>query len=219
MTVTGKTVAENLASKPAIRDIKDQDVLWPCDKPYKPAGNHILVLHGNLAAESAICKLSGKSNIYHKGPCKCFNSENEAYEAIVSGKIVKGDVLVVRYEGPKGSPGMPEMLMPGGALIGCGLGKDVALVTDGRFSGASHGIMIGHVSPEAAVGGPIGLLKDGDIVTLDPKNRGLTVDISDSEIAERKAAWKPRPAKPGTKGVLQKYAALVQSAHPGGVTS
>merc|ERR1712003_450445 len=120
-----------------------------------------------------------------------------------------------RYEGPKGSPGMPEMLMPGGALIGCGLGKDVALVTDGRFSGASHGIMVGHVSPEAAVGGPIGLVKDGDIITLDPKNRLLTVDVSAGEMAERKAAWKPPAAKPNTKGVLAKYAKLVQSAHIG----
>merc|ERR1719401_1133853 len=219
MTVTGKTVAENLASTPAIRDLKDQDVLWPCDKPYKPAGNHILVLHGNLCPESAIVKLSGKENIYHKGPCKCFDEENEAYEAIVSGKIVKGDVLVVRYEGPKGSPGMPEMLMPGGALIGCGLGKDVALVTDGRFSGASHGIMIGHVAPEAAVGGPIGLLKDGDILTLDPKQRLLAVDVSDAEMAQRRSAWSPPAPKPGTRGVLAKYAALVQSAHVGGVTS
>merc|ERR1719401_1698584 len=219
MTVTGKTVAENLASTPAIRDLKDQDVLWPCDKPYKPAGNHILVLHGNLATESAICKLSGKSNIYHKGPCKCFDSENEAYEAIVSGKIVKGDVLVVRYEGPKGSPGMPEMLMPGGALIGCGLGKDVALVTDGRFSGASHGIMIGHVSPEAAVGGPIALLRDGDIVNLRPQNRELAIQVSDEELAARRLAWTPPPQKEGTKGVLAKYAKLVQSAHVGAVTS
>lgn len=220
LTVTGKTLAENLADVPSISELKvEQSVLWPVAKPYKPAGNHILVLHGNLASESAICKLSGKTNIYHRGPCKCFDEENDAYEAIVSGKIVKGDVVVVRYEGPKGSPGMPEMLMPGGALIGCGLGKDVALVTDGRFSGASHGIMIGHVSPEAAVGGPIGLLKDGDIVTLDPKNRLLSVDVSDGEMAERRALWRPPPPKPGTKGVMAKYAACVQSAHIGAVTS
>merc|ERR1719424_354491 len=219
MTVTGKTVAENLANTPRVSDLKPQDVLFTVEKPYKNAGNHILVLHGNLATESAICKLSGKENIYHKGPCKCFDVENDAYEAIVAGKIVKGDVVVVRYEGPKGSPGMPEMLMPGGALIGCGLGADVALVTDGRFSGASHGIMIGHVSPEAAVGGPIALLKEGDVVTLDPKNRGLTVDVSDAEMAERRAAWKPPAPKADTRGVLAKYAALVQSAHIGGVTS
>lgn len=220
MTCTGKTVAENLASSPSVEELGEANqVLYTVAKPYKPAGNHILVLHGNLCPESAICKLSGKQNIYHKGPAKCFDSENDAYEAIVGGKIVKGDVVVVRYEGPKGSPGMPEMLMPGGALIGCGLGQDCALVTDGRFSGASHGIMIGHVSPEAAVGGPIGLLKDGDIITLDPKARGLTVDVSDAELAARKAAWTPPPAKPNTKGVLGKYAALVASAHVGATTS
>merc|ERR1711920_447805 len=189
MTVTGKTVAENLKDTPSVSELKDQaqQVLWSVAKPYKPAGNHILVLHGNLCPESAVVKLSGKTNIFHKGPARCFNEENDAYEAIVAGQIKKGDVLVIRYEGPKGSPGMPEMLMPGGALIGCGLGKDVALVTDGRFSGASHGIMLGHVSPEAAVGGPIGLLKDGDIITLDPKQRLLSVDVSDAEMAERKA--------------------------------
>mmetsp|Transcript_116975 Transcript_116975/g.331008 ORF Transcript_116975/g.331008 Transcript_116975/m.331008 type:complete len:596 (+) Transcript_116975:134-1921(+) len=219
MTCTGKTVAENLASVPTIGELQGQDVLWPVARPYKPAGNHILVLHGNLCPESAICKLSGKEDVFHRGPAKCFDEENDAYEAIVHGKIVKGDVLVVRYEGPKGSPGMPEMLMPGGALIGCGLGKDVALVTDGRFSGASHGIMIGHVSPEAAVGGPIALVKDGDIITLDPKSRALTVDVSDDEMAARRALWTPPPARSNTKGVLEKYAKLVQSAHVGAVTS
>lgn len=219
ITCTGKTVTENLASAKSIAELGDQEVLWPVQRPYKPAGNHILVLHGNLCPESAVCKLSGKTNVYHKGPAQCFNEENDAYEAIVAGKIKKGDVLVIRYEGPKGSPGMPEMLMPGGALIGCGLGKDVALVTDGRFSGASHGIMIGHVSPEAAVGGPIGLVNDGDIITLDPNNRALTVDVSDEEMAARRAAWLPPPPKPNTSGVLGKYAKLVASAHVGATTS
>ena len=120
--------------------------------------------------------------------------------------MLKGEVLVVRYEGPKGAPGMPEMLMPGGALIGCGLGKDVALVTDGRFSGASHGIMVGHVCPEAAVGGPIALVRDGDVITLDPKARSLTMDVADAELALRRAAWQPQPQKPNTKGVLNNYA-------------
>lgn len=219
MTCTGKTVAENLEPYPSISELPSQEVLWPVNSPYKPAGNHILVLHGNLCPESAICKLSGKTNVYHKGPARCFNEENEAYEAIVGGRIQKGDVVVVRYEGPKGSPGMPEMLMPGGALIGCGLGKDVALVTDGRFSGASHGIMIGHVSPEAAVGGPIALLEDGDIITLDPTQRGLTVDVSDEEMAVRRSRWTAPPPKPNTKGVLAKYAKLVASAHLGATTS
>jgi len=261
MTCTGKTLAQNLEGVPTVSELADtsQEVLFPVARPYKPAGNHILVLHGNLCPESAVqpcqsgrlcgaipghhgllrlrskacpsrhfplrstiqavCKLSGKTDVYHRGPARCFDEENDAYEAIVGGRIKKGDVLVVRYEGPKGSPGMPEMLMPGGALIGCGLGKDVALVTDGRFSGASHGIMIGHVSPEAAVGGPIALLRDGDIVTLDPTKRALTVDVPDAELASRRAAWAPRPPKPGTKGVLDKYAKLVASAHVGATTS
>jgi len=220
VTCTGRTVAENLAAVPSISDLKkDQSVLYTVSSPFKPAGNHILVLHGNLCPESAVCKLSGKTNVYHKGPAVCFDEEDDAYQAIVGGKIKKGDVLVVRYEGPKGSPGMPEMLMPGGALIGCGLGKDVALVTDGRFSGASHGIMVGHVSPEAAVGGPIGLVQDGDIITLDPVKRSLTVDISDEEMAARRAKWAPPARKPGTFGVLDKYAKLVASAHFGATTS
>lgn len=219
MTVTGKTVAENLERTPTIAELVGQEVLWPVSRPYRPAGNHILVLHGNLCPESAVCKLSGKENVYHRGPAKCFDAEDDAYQAIIAGKIVKGDVVVVRYEGPKGSPGMPEMLMPGGALIGCGLGKDCALVTDGRFSGASHGIMVGHVSPEAAVGGPIGLVRDGDIITLDPKSRSLTVDVSEGEMAERKAVWKGPPERSDTRGVLAKYAKLVQSAHVGAVTS
>lgn len=221
LTVTGKTVAENLANTSSIAALRAQDpsmdVLMPVATPYAPAGNHILVLHGNLAPESAICKLSGKQNVEHRGPCKCFDTEDDAFRAIMDGKIVKGDVVVVRYEGPKGSPGMPEMLAPGGALIGAGLGKDVALITDGRFSGASHGIMIGHITPEAAVGGPIALLRDGDIVELKPKDRSLSVQLSDAELAERRAAWKPRALSCG-KGVLAKYAKLVDSAHVGATT-
>ena len=220
LTCTGATVAENLADTPTVGELpRPQEVLWPVRAPYKPAGNHILVLRGNLCPDSAVCKLSGKENVYHSGPAVCFDEENAAYEAIVGGRVRKGDVVVVRYEGPKGSPGMPEMLMPGGALIGCGLGKDVALVTDGRFSGASHGIMIGHVSPEAAAGGPIALVRDGDIVTLDPKNRSLTVDVSDAEMEARRAKWRPPPVKPGLQGVLGNYAKLVASAHVGATTS
>jgi len=220
MTCTGKTVAENLAAAPTLGELAaGQQVLFPVARPFKPAGNHILVLHGNLCPESAVCKLSGKENVHHRGPARCFDEENDAYEAIVGGTIRKGDVVVVRYEGPKGSPGMPEMLMPGGALIGCGLGKDVALVTDGRFSGASHGIMIGHVSPEAAIGGPIALVRDGDVITLDPKARSLSVDVSDEELAARLAAWTPRAQKPSTKGVLNNYSKLVASAHVGATTS
>lgn len=219
MTVTGRTVAENLAGVPAVAALGQQDVLYPVSSPLSPGGNHILVLKGNLAPESAVCKLSGKLNVEFIGPARCFDDEDEAFEAIMAGRIQKGDVLVVRYEGPKGAPGMPEMLSPGAALVGAGLGKDVALVTDGRFSGASHGIMVGHVTPEAAAGGPIALLRDGDIVVVRPGARELSVQISDAELAERRAAWTPPAPRPGTFGVLEKYARQVRSAHVGATTS
>merc|ERR1711957_452951 len=170
--------------------------------------NHLLIISGNLATDSAVLKLSGK--VYDKfvGPAICFDDEDIAFLAIIAGKIKKGQVLVIRYEGPKGSPGMPEMLSPGAALVGSGLGKDVALVTDGRFSGASHGIMIGHVSPEAADGGPIALVRDGDIITVDARNKALSVDVSDEEMAERRKLWKPinkaNNSAGGPRGVLAK---------------
>lgn len=219
MTVTGRTVAENLAGTPAVAALGAQDVLYSVASPLALAGNHITVLSGNLAPESAVCKLSGKTNIEFTGPARCFDDEDAAFEAIMAGKLQKGDVLVIRYEGPKGSPGMPEMLSPGAALVGSGLGKDVALVTDGRFSGASHGIMVGHVTPEAAAGGPIGLLCDGDMVTVRPGARELSVALSDEELAARRAEWRPPAPKPGTTGVLAKYAAQVRSAHVGATTS
>lgn len=220
MTVTGKTMAENLAGVPSIASMAgSQDVLLPISKPLAPAGNHILVLKGNLAPESAIIKLSGKQNIELIGPAKCFDDEDKAFEAIMRGEIKKGDALIIRYEGPKGSPGMPEMLSPGAALVGAGLGKDVALITDGRFSGASHGIMVGHVTPEASAGGPIALIKDGDIIIVRPAQRELSIDISAEELAARRAAWTPPPLKPGTSGLLGKYARQVKSAHYGAVTS
>lgn len=219
LTVTGKTVAENLRDTPSIAMLGKQEVLHPLSNPFAPAGNHILILRGNLAPESAVCKLSGKQNVEVVGPARCFDDEDLAFKAVMAGEIKKGDVLVIRHEGPRGSPGMPEMLSPGAALIGAGLGKDVALVTDGRFSGANHGIMIGHVSPEAALGGPIGLLKDGDIVTVRPANRELSVAVSDSEMAARRAAWTPPGPRPGTKGLLAKYAAQVSTANFGAVTS
>eukprot|EP00439_Symbiodinium_sp_Y106_P025202 s1136_g3.t1 len=221
MTVTGRTMAENLAGIPSVAALGVQDVLYPVSKPLAPKGNHILVLKGNLA-ESAVCKLSGKTDIELTGPARCFEDEDAAFEAIMAGRIQKGDVLVIRFEGPKGSPGMPEMLSPGAALVGSGLGKDVALVTDGRFSGASHGIMVGHVTPEAAAGGPIGLLVEGDMVTVRPATRELSVALSDEddlathrhrELAKRRAEWRPPAARPGTFGVLAKYAAQVRSAH------
>lgn len=218
MTVTGRTMAENLAGIPSVAALGVQDVLFPVSKPLAPKGNHILVLKGNLA-ESAVCKLSGKTDIELTGPARCFEDEDAAFEAIMAGRIQKGDVLVIRFEGPKGSPGMPEMLSPGAALVGSGLGKDVALVTDGRFSGASHGIMVGHVTPEAAAGGPIGLLVEGDMVTVRPATRELSVALSDEELARRRAEWRPPAARPGTFGVLAKYAAQVRSAHVGATTS
>eukprot|EP00450_Noctiluca_scintillans_P027555 CAMPEP_0194537684 /NCGR_PEP_ID=MMETSP0253-20130528/77019_1 /TAXON_ID=2966 /ORGANISM="Noctiluca scintillans" /LENGTH=524 /DNA_ID=CAMNT_0039383727 /DNA_START=23 /DNA_END=1594 /DNA_ORIENTATION=- len=183
LTVTGKTVAENLAVVPSISSLGLlQDVLRPFASPLSPPGNHILVIRGNLAPESAVLKLSGKQDVEFSGPARCFDDEDAAFSAIMSGSISKGDVLVIRYEGPKGSPGMPEMLSPGSALVGAGLGKHCALVTDGRFSGASHGIMVGHVTPEAACGGPIALLRDGDIVMVRAAHRQLAVDLSDAEM-------------------------------------
>merc|ERR1740130_1335698 len=174
-------MAENLAGVSNVAGLGSQEVLFPISKPLAPAGNHIIVLHGNLAPESAIIKLSGKQNVEFRGPARCFDDEDLAFEAIMNGDIKKGDALVIRHEGPKGAPGMPEMLSPGAALVGAGLGKYVALVTDGRFSGASHGIMVGHVTPEASAGGPIALLRDGDIIIINPSERVLGVEISDEE--------------------------------------
>ncbi|CAE8623771.1 unnamed protein product [Polarella glacialis] len=219
LTVTGRTVAENLAGIPAVAALGSQDVLYSAASPLAPAGNHILVLKGNLAPDSAVCKLSGKRDVNFLGPARCFDDEDAAFEAIMAGKIQEGDVLVIRYEGPRGAPGMPEMLSPGAALVGAGLGKKVALVTDGRFSGASHGIMVGHVTPEAAAGGPIALLRDGDMVAVRPGLRELSVQLSDEELAARKAAWQPPPPRPGSTGALAKYAKQVRSAHVGATTS
>jgi dihydroxy-acid dehydratase len=219
LTVTGKTVAENLADVPSVSKRAAQDVLRPMTNPLSPAGNHIVLLQGNLAPQSAVVKLSGKQNIRLIGPARCFDTEDSAFAAIMAGKIVKGDVLVIRYEGPKGSPGMPEMLSPGAALVGAGLGKDVALVTDGRFSGASHGIMVGHVTPEAADGGPIALLRDGDIVVVAPGDGTLSVELSDDELVRRRAIWTPPSPKPNSRGVLARYTSVVASAHYGATTS
>jgi len=218
MTVTGKTVAENLESVPTLASRGEQDILLPVAKPLSPAGNHILMLKGNLATESAVLKLSGKQMDFFEGPAQCYDDEDLAFEAIVKGHVKKGSVIVIRYEGPAGSPGMPEMLSPGAALVGAGLGKYVALVTDGRFSGASHGIMIGHVSPEAQVGGPLALVQDGDIVTIDAKNKGLSFNVSDEEQAKRRAVWKPPNKITNPRGVLAKYQRQVGSAHTGAVT-
>ncbi len=216
MTVTGKTVTENLANVPDVLP-SGQDVIFPVDNPYAPAGRHILVMRGNLAPDGAVIKLSGKNLEKHEGPARVFDSEEEALDAILAGKIVKGDVLVIRYEGPRGGPGMREMLNPSAAIMGAGLGKDVALITDGRFSGGTHGIMIGHIAPEAAVGGPIALVKEGDIITLEPGKRLLSVAVDDAELERRRAEWNEKPL-PGLRGVLKKYKQCVSSASLGAIT-
>lgn len=215
MTVTGKTVAENLKDVPSLPT--GQDIVRPLDKPYAPAGNHVVVMRGNLAPEGAVIKLSGKELEQHRGPARVFESEEDALDAILEGKIVDNDVVVIRQEGPKGGPGMREMLSPSAAIMGAGLGKTVALITDGRFSGGTHGIMVGHISPEAALGGPIGLLKEGDMISLEPKKRLLSVDVDDAELERRKAEWK-KVQKTPSRGVLKKYEHLVSSASLGAVT-
>lgn len=215
LTVTGKTVAENLANVPDLPS--NQDVILPVTKPLAPPSKHILILRGNLAPEGAVLKLSGKEMLQHTGPARVFDCEEMALNAILDGQIHKGDVIVIRYEGPKGGPGMREMLSPSAALMGAGLGRDVALITDGRFSGGTHGIMIGHISPEAHVGGPLAIIEEGDILTIDINRRTLDVELSNSEINQRLKAW----VKPDTKykrGVLAKYAALVASASVGAYT-
>lgn len=216
MTVTGKTVAENLKNAP--KRPKKQDIIYSLEKPLAPAEHHILILHGNLAPEGAVMKLSGKEIDQHNGPARVFEKEEDALDAILTRKIKKGDVMVIRYEGPKGGPGMREMLSPSSALMGMGLGKDVALITDGRFSGGTHGIMVGHISPEAQAGGRLALVKEGDIVTINLKVRRLDLLVSEKEIAQREKMWKePKPKY--TRGVLAKYAKLVSSASMGAVTS
>ena len=215
LTVTGKTVAENLADAPDRP--AGQDVFFPPEKPYAPPGRHISVIRGNLAPEGAVLKLSGKRLTRHTGPARVFDREEDALDAILSGSIRKGDVIVIRYEGPKGGPGMREMLSPSAALMGAGLGSDVALVTDGRFSGGTHGIMVGHVAPEAQAGGAIAIVREGDRITIDPGERTISLEGSDGEVADRLSRWKaPEPRY--LRGVLGKYARLVGSASKGAVT-
>jgi len=214
LTVTGKTVAENLA------DVSDypegQDVVRDFDHPIKP-DSHLVVLHGNIAPEGAVAKLSGKEGLRFEGRARVFHSEEKALQAILDSEIIAGDVIVIRYEGPKGGPGMREMLSPTGAIMGKGLGADVALITDGRFSGGSHGFVVGHVAPEAAVGGPIALIEDDDRIIIDGVDRRIDIDISAEEMEERKARW-VRPASNVTTGALAKYRATVRSASEGAVT-
>ncbi len=214
LTVTGKTVAENLADLPELS--AGQDVFMPLDKPIKDSG-HIQILKGNLAPDGSVAKITGKEGLRFSGPAKVYDAEEDMLAALERDEISKGDVVIIRYEGPKGGPGMPEMLTPTSAIMGAGLGKDVALITDGRFSGGSHGFIIGHVVPEAQVGGPIALVKDGDVVTIDAEQKTLSIDVSDEELAQRKAAW-VMPAYKVQRGTLYKYIKNVDNASNGCVT-
>lgn len=216
LTVTGKTVAENLKNVPPLPP--GQNIIASFKKPFAPPMHHIIILHGNLAPDGAVLKLSGKEMKKHTGPARIFEKEEDALESILNGEINKGDVVVIRYEGPKGGPGMREMLSPSSALMGRGLGKDVALITDGRFSGGTHGIMVGHISPEAQVGGPIAILQEGDRVTIDLAKKSIDIDLTQSEIKQRLSRWHA-PKLKYEKGVLAKYARLVGSASKGAVMS
>ncbi len=214
MTVTGKTLAENVAGLPGLKS--GQTVFHPINNPIKATG-HIQILFGNLAPEGSVAKITGKEGMRFSGPARCFDSEELMLAALEKGQIQKGDVIIIRYEGPKGGPGMPEMLTPTSAIMGAGLGSDVALLTDGRFSGGSHGFIVGHVTPEAQEGGPLALVVDNDIVTLDADSNRLDVDVSESELASRRAKWQAPPLK-ATRGTLYKYIKNVKSASEGCVT-
>ena len=215
MTVTGKTIAENLADVPDYPSV-DQDVILPIDMPIEPEG-HLAILKGNLSPEGCVAKTSGVKRRRIEGPARIFESEEACLDAIITDKIVEGDIVVIRYEGPKGGPGMREMLAPTAAIIGKGLGDSVGLITDGRFSGGTHGLVVGHVAPEAQVGGVIGLVEEGDAIVIDLDEKKLEVLLDQNVLEERKAKWKPRPIK-YERGVLAKYAKLVSSASRGAVT-
>jgi dihydroxy-acid dehydratase len=214
LTVTGKTLAENLANVPDYP--AGQDVILPFDQPVKK-DSHLVVLRGNLSPTGAVAKITGKEGLRFQGSARVYHGEEGALAGILNGEVKAGDVIVIRYEGPKGGPGMREMLSPTSAVMGKGLGKDVALITDGRFSGGSHGFVVGHITPEAFDGGPIALIEDGDTITIDAETRQITVDVSDAVLAERKTRW-VRPASKYKRGVLAKYAKTVSSASEGAVT-
>ncbi|REH40414.1 dihydroxy-acid dehydratase [Paraperlucidibaca baekdonensis] len=214
LTVTGKTLAENLeyvADYPA-----DQDIIRDFDHPIKK-DSHLVILHGNLSPTGAVAKITGKEGLRFEGRARVYHGEEAALAGILNGEVVAGDVIVIRYEGPKGGPGMREMLSPTSAVMGKGLGKEVALITDGRFSGGSHGFVVGHITPEAQDGGPIALLEDGDAITIDAETREISVAVTDAVLAERRARW-VAPKSAYTRGVLAKYAKLVSSASEGAVT-
>ena len=214
MTVTGYSIAENLKSLPGLK--AGQEIIQPIEKPIKESG-HIRILKGNLSPDGAVAKITGKEGNIFTGPAKVYDSEEDMLAALERKEIVKGDVIVIRYEGPQGGPGMPEMLTPTSAIMGAGLGKDVALLTDGRFSGGSHGFIVGHITPEAQVGGPIALIRTGDKITIDADKNTLDVALSSDELSKRKAAWKA-PAFKATRGTLYKYIKNVKSASEGCVT-
>lgn len=214
LTVTGKTIAENLAEVDHLK--AHQDVIHTVENPIKATG-HIRILYGNIASEGSVAKITGKEGLHFRGSARVFNGEYEANAGIGAGKVKRGDVVVIRYEGPQGGPGMPEMLKPTAAIMGAGLGKDVALITDGRFSGGTHGFVVGHITPEAQTGGGIALIEDGDIIVIDAEKNTINVEVSESKLAERKANW-IAPALKVKRGTLYKYARTVSSASEGCVT-
>ena len=214
LTVTGKTLAENLDHVSGL--VEGQEVIKPLTNPIKASG-HLRMLYGNLATEGSVAKITGKEGLKFTGKAKVFNGEYAANDGIRDGKVKKGDVVVIRYEGPKGGPGMPEMLKPTAAIMGAGLGKDVALITDGRFSGGTHGFVVGHITPEAQEGGAIALVIDGDTITIDAESNSINLEISDEELAKRKEQW-TAPDLKVSRGVLFKYAKTVSSASQGCVT-
>ncbi|XOD69606.1 MAG: dihydroxy-acid dehydratase [Flavobacteriales bacterium AspAUS03] len=214
MTITGKTLAENLEEIPELSF--DQKVIYPLHSPIKKDG-HLRILYGNLAPTGAVAKITGKEGLSFSGPAKTFDSEKEANDAISNNQIEAGDVIVIRYVGPKGAPGMPEMLKPTSYIMGAGLGKEVALITDGRFSGGSHGFVVGHITPEAQVGGLIALVRDGDLITIDAEKNTIILALSEKNIQKRKAQWTPPPLKEKT-GYLYKYTKAVSSASEGCIT-
>ena len=215
LTVTGKTIAENLADVPGL-DFESQDIVAPLERPLKPTG-HLQILYGNLAEKGSVAKISGKEGERFEGTARVFDGEAKLIAGIAEGRVKAGDVVVIKNEGPKGAPGMPEMLKPTSAIIGAGLGKSVALITDGRFSGGTHGFVVGHITPEAYEGGLIGFVQDDDIIEIDAVNNKLTLKVSDEEIAKRKANW-TKPELKASNGILYKYAKLVKDASEGCVT-
>jgi dihydroxy-acid dehydratase len=215
LTVTGKTVAENLAGVPDL-NFETQKIIYPVESPLKQTG-HLQILYGNLAEKGSVAKISGKEGERFEGPARVFDGEKDLVAGIANGRVKKGDVVVIKNEGPKGAPGMPEMLKPTSAIIGAGLGNSVALITDGRFSGGTHGFVVGHITPEAFDGGLIALVKDEDVIELDVTTNTITLKLSDEEIAQRRAAWK-QPSLKANKGILFKYAKQVKNAANGCVT-